>query len=68
MTEYWGRYTYGLYVYSGFVITLIIKLLPEVNIWWKVILESVLLFVVAWCSYTFFEAKFIRLKKYFKRI
>jgi peptidoglycan/LPS O-acetylase OafA/YrhL len=67
ITEYWGKYTYGLYVYSGFVITFVIKLLPEMNLWLKLAVESSVLFTVAWLSYTYFEVYFIKLKNQFKR-
>jgi peptidoglycan/LPS O-acetylase OafA/YrhL len=65
-TEYLGRYTYGLYVYSGFILTIVIKSMPWSNVWYKLSTESILLFTIAWLSYNYFEVFFINLKYSFQ--
>lgn len=65
VTEYLGKYTYGLYVYSGFVIIFF----NLANFFESKILtifsELTLTFFIAYCSYHFFEKRFLRLKKKF---
>ena len=65
-TEYLGKYTYGLYVYSGFVLTFFIKFYPWSDTWYKFALQCIILFVVARFSYHYFEVFFIRLKQHFQ--
>ena len=66
--EYLGKLTYGLYVYSGFIITFTMIVLPNGSLLHKFIFESIILFIVAWLSYFLFEINFIKLKNRFKRI
>jgi peptidoglycan/LPS O-acetylase OafA/YrhL len=65
ITEYLGKYTYGLYVYSGFVIAFFITKVPIQNIYLKTICEFAVLLAIAWLSYHFYEEKFLKLKKRF---
>ncbi len=66
-TEFWGNYTYGLYVYSGFVITFMSKFWDTGSFIINFLASTLILFLVSYLSYTFFENKFLRLKKYYKR-
>lgn len=62
ITEKLGGYTYGLYVYSGFVLTFATMLLPGVNDIVLFVLESIALCGIAWISYHLFEKKFLEFK------
>ncbi len=65
-TEKLGIYTYGLYVYSGFILTIGTKYLPFQNPIVLMALELAILMVVAVASYHLFESRFLKLKKYFR--
>lgn len=64
-----GIYTYGLYLYHGIFINLMIKLLKNTNPEIKLLLISVssllITIIVSILSYNLFEKKFLDLKKYF---
>lgn len=62
-TEFWGNYTYGLYIYSGFVITFNSKFLYTENVLLNFFTSLVVLFVVAYLSYHAYEKQFLKLKK-----
>lgn len=66
ITEELGRYTYGLYVYSGIVITFASKVIFVKNLWVLVAIEFVILLVLAYLSYHLFEKQFLKLKRYFR--
>lgn len=67
ITEYFGKYTYGLYIYSGFVIIFFnLTNLFESRII-TIFAELILTFIVAYCSYQLFEKPFLRLKKKFRK-
>jgi peptidoglycan/LPS O-acetylase OafA/YrhL len=64
--EYLGKYTYGLYVYSGFVITFGAIFLPVDNAALLISLELIITIIVAFFSYQLFEKRFLAYKKYFR--
>ena len=64
-TEILGRYSYGLYVYSGIIITFGKKFLPFQNELMIFFIELILLFIVSIISFHFFEKRFIDMKKRF---
>lgn len=66
VTEYLGKYTYGLYVFSGFVITFGLKYLRFNNSILNISVEFILLLAVTLVSYHVFEKPFLNLKKRFK--
>ncbi len=66
VTEYLGNYTYGLYVYSGFVLTFGINFIPIKNNLLVVIIEFIILLIIAFTSYHLFEKQFLKLKKHFR--
>lgn len=61
--EWLGKLTYGLYVYSGIVITLHLTVLHIKNAYLQFLVESVLLIIVAVISYKYYELPFLRLKE-----
>jgi peptidoglycan/LPS O-acetylase OafA/YrhL len=65
-TESLGKYSYGLYVYSGFVMTFFTLFLPINNKVLLVSIELILIILISFVSYHLFEKKFLRLKKYFR--
>ena len=64
--EFLGNYSYGLYIFSGFVLTFGNILFPELNEILKFSIELILLFIIAYISFHLFEKKFLNLKKYFQ--
>jgi len=66
VTEVLGKYTYGLYVYSGFVLTFCSMFLPTSNSIVLVVLEFSILTLLAIFSYHFFEKRFLELKPLFQ--
>lgn len=66
ITEYWGKYTYGLYVLSGLTITLGIGLFRDWPIIFSAIFKFVILLPLAWLSYNWFEKKFLNIKTKFR--
>ena len=66
-TEYLGQYTYGLYVYSGFIITFGIKFIPIGNIYLSMIIKLIILIPVAIASYHLFEQRFLILKNKYRK-
>lgn len=66
-TEYLGQYTYGLYIYSGFIITFGIKFTPIDNIYLRMIVELAFLIPLAMVSYHLFEKHFLKLKTKFRK-
>lgn len=65
-TEYMGKYTYGLYVYSGFVIAFVITSLSIHSILLRALVELAILIPLSMISYHLFEVKFLRLKNRFQ--
>jgi peptidoglycan/LPS O-acetylase OafA/YrhL len=61
-TEFLGRYTYGLYVYSGFVLTFAGLLVSTSNGYLLVLIEFSILLVISVISYHIFEKRFLELK------
>jgi len=61
-----GKYTYGLYVYSGFVITFSFKFLPSLSVYLRTAVSLFLLIIVSYFSYHLFEKQFLNLKRYLK--
>ena len=66
LTEYFGKYTYGLYVYSGFVIAFVVTALSIHSTLIRVLIELAILIPIALISYHLFEVKFLRLKTTFQ--
>ncbi len=64
-TEYWGGYTYGLYVYSGLMILFGWFVMPQGHLLVSVAV-FILLHAVAWMSFELFEKRFLGLKKKFR--
>ncbi len=68
ITEYLGKYTYGLYVYSGFIIVFFNKLLSPGSRILIILIALIALFLVAFLSYHLYEKHFLKLKKYFRKV
>jgi len=66
ITEFAGKYTYGLYVYSGIVLTFSKSLLTLNSTILTIITEFILLFALAFVSFHIYEKPFLRLKKRFR--
>ncbi len=66
LTELLGKYTYGLYVYSGFVIAFVVTTLSIQSSLIKALIELAILVPLSLLSYHFFEVKFLRLKTAFQ--
>ncbi|MAM19571.1 MAG: acyltransferase [Christiangramia sp.] len=66
LTEYLGKYTYGLYMYSGIVIILINKLPISDMLLLAIPIKLVLIFGAAYLSFHWFEKHFLKLKKQFR--
>lgn len=62
-TEFLGKLTYGLYIYSGLVFTFNIVVLKLKDPIIKQITEFTLIFLVAYISYRFFEKPILQFKK-----
>jgi peptidoglycan/LPS O-acetylase OafA/YrhL len=67
-TEEAGRYTYGLYVFSGFVITFTGYFLPIKQPVLFLIVEFALLFTLAFLSYHLYEKWFLKLKRFYRPV
>lgn len=65
-TEKLGEYSYGLYVYSGFVITVMLKQNFIKNDFLIVGFEFLLTLGIAVLSYHLYEKHFLKLKNYFR--
>ena len=65
-TEYLGKLTFGLYVYSGFVITFGYKFIPVDNLWFIVFIDFLMLIAISITSYYLFEKPFLKLKNRFR--
>lgn len=63
ITEFLGKYTYGLYVYSGIVLTFSSKFIAIENIYLSALINLTLTILLAILSYHIYEQWFIRLKK-----
>jgi peptidoglycan/LPS O-acetylase OafA/YrhL len=68
-----GKYSYGIYVYQGFVLVPMLHLFGH-HSWWVPSIRNALLaafawvavpFIIAFLSYHLFEKKFLRLKRHF---
>lgn len=62
-TEFLGKLTYGLYVYSGLVFTFNIVVLKLKEPFIKQITEFILILLIAYISYRFFEKPILQYKK-----
>jgi peptidoglycan/LPS O-acetylase OafA/YrhL len=67
LTEHLGNYSYGLYVYSGVVITFFSLVIPKNNIFITLFGEFFILLMISIVSFRFFEYPFLKLKKHFTR-
>ena len=65
LTEYLGKFTYGLYIYSGFIITLGVKFLKFSNPFLNFSIQFISLLFVAILSFYTYEKFFLNLKKRF---
>jgi peptidoglycan/LPS O-acetylase OafA/YrhL len=65
-TEFLGRYTYGLYLFSGFVITFGNKFIPVQDNLLLVVFELALLLLISIVSYHSLEQFFLKKKKFFR--
>lgn len=61
-----GEYTFGLYVFSGFVLTFGKLIFPKINTFLLFLSELILVGILAYFSYNLFEKKLLLLKKYFR--
>lgn len=66
LTEKLGKYTFGLYVYSGFVLSIFPKLFIVTNPYISFTFKLFVLLIISMLSYHLFEKHFIRLKKHFE--
>ena len=66
ITEKLGKYTYGLYVYSGLVIIFVSKMDFIKNEFVKGLFEFFLLLLIAFLSYHIYEKQFLKFKKHFR--
>ena len=62
-----GKYTYGLYVYSGLVIIGVSRFLPENYKVVKIIIALIFTGIIAVVSFHIFEKRFLKLKKAFRQ-
>jgi peptidoglycan/LPS O-acetylase OafA/YrhL len=62
ITEWLGKITYGLYVYSGIIITAVKMIIKPESAYTLFALSFIILLPVAWLSYKFFEQPFLKLK------
>ncbi len=75
LTEYLGKISYGIYLYHCIVITLVVYVFQKLNLTGSpnlgvivfYALVFLLTFVVSALSYTYFESKFLLLKKKFRQ-
>lgn len=65
LTEKLGDYSYGLYVYSGFILTIVPKLFIISNPYYDFMVKLILVILTAFISYHLYEKHFLKLKKYF---
>jgi peptidoglycan/LPS O-acetylase OafA/YrhL len=65
-TEYLGKYTFGLYVYSGFVMTFGSKFIHFENTILNIMAQLTILLVLSLLSYHLFEKPFLNLKGRFR--
>ena len=66
ITEHLGKYSYGLYVYSGLVITLFSKIIFTELFYINIVLQFITLLLLAYTSYHLYEKRFLKLKAYFR--
>jgi len=66
-TEQLGKYTYGLYIYSGFIISAGTQFLKWENKPLLYAAELICTIIIATLSYHFFEIPFLKLKEKFRR-
>ena len=67
VSEKLGRYTYGLYIFSGITITAGTKFFEGYNQIFVVLAELVVTFILAYLSYHLYEKRFLKLKHYFRK-
>jgi peptidoglycan/LPS O-acetylase OafA/YrhL len=68
VTEYLGKYTYGLYIYSGFIIVIANNLLGYKQTKYTIFLELICVIILAFISYHAYEKHFLKLKKRFRKV
>lgn len=72
LTEQLGKYSYGLYVYSGFIITatsiITIKYGLHMPFFTFLFAQLLLLVIIATFSYKYFEALFLKLSSKYKQV
>ena len=62
-----GKISYGLYIYHPLVFELVISTFPSTTpILLTMVVCLLISYLVAYISFTFFESKFIAMKKYFE--
>ncbi len=66
LTEYLGKYTYGLYMYSGLIIILINKTSLKEH-FAAIPIKLIFTFLTAFLSYHLFEKHFLKLKSRFRK-
>ncbi len=66
LTEYLGKYTFGLYVYSGFVISFGSRFIWIDSYFLRFLTQVLLLFFISLLSYHFIEKPFLQLKRRFR--
>jgi peptidoglycan/LPS O-acetylase OafA/YrhL len=67
ITENLGRYSYGLYVYSGIIITIFSELIVIHSTFLKIGIQFVSLLLLSYLSYHLYEKHFLRLKTRFRQ-
>ncbi len=66
ITEHLGKYTYGLYLYSGYVIAFVVNLLMLKPSLPTFMLQLSILILISFTSYHLYEKHFLRLKLRFR--
>ncbi|MBP6455820.1 MAG: acyltransferase [Chitinophagaceae bacterium] len=62
LTEYLGKYTYGLYIFHGFILSFPLLKKLKLNPVLEVSIDLCLIFLIAFISYQLFEKHFLKLK------
>jgi peptidoglycan/LPS O-acetylase OafA/YrhL len=62
LTEYLGKYTYGLYIFHGFILSFPLLKKLKLNPVLEVSIDLCLIFLISFISYQLFEKHFLKLK------